>query len=127
MEYMYLAEEGNIEILRKIHGIIAATLPYRIVSHPTSGKMVISHTDTLLGKKVNLNEVLATHCEVEVDGNPGFGCIPGNEPEWAEYAAIIDSLMWNEHPALEKIRPLINEIRNEIYLKWQNRHLELCV
>ena len=127
MDHMQLVEEGNIEILKEIHDFIVNTMPYRLISHPSTGIMVISHSDPLEKTNTRIGETTATYCEVEVDGNTGYGCIPGNDPERAKYAAMIDALIWSNHPALAEINPLLDKIKNELYCKWKNKLSVLCV
>ena len=127
MDYMQIAEEGNIETLKEIYDIIITRLPFRLISQPTTGKVVISHSDTQEMTNARIGETIATYCEVEVDGNIGYGCVPGNDPERAKYAALIDSIKWNEHPAASVIDPLLDKIKDELLYKWKTRRRELCV
>ena len=47
--------------------------------------------ETVDGEVFNLGEVLATNCEVLLDGEPGWGMIPGDDPERALCAAVVDA------------------------------------
>lgn len=127
MDYMQIAEEGNMEILKVIYETVTSRLPFRLVTQPTTGKMAISHTDPQENTNIPIGEAVATYCEVEVDGNIGYGCVPGNDPERAKYAALIDSIKWNEHPVASIIDPLLDKIRDELIDKWKNQRRELCV
>lgn len=127
MDYMQIAEEGNIETLKEIYDMITAQLPFRLISQPATGKVVISHTDPEETANTLLGETIATYCEVEVDGNIGYGCVPGNDPERAKYAALIDAIKWNGHSAAAMIDPFLDKMKDELLYKWKNRRRELCV
>ena len=127
MDYMQIVEEGNIDTLKEIHDIITTQLPYRLVAGPETGKVAVSHTDPQEKVVTHTGETVATFCEVEVDGNPGYGCVPGNDPERAKYAALIDSVIWNEHPMSSLINPLLDKIENELLQIWKKRREELYV
>ena len=43
------------------------------------------------GEIFNLGEVLATSCEVLLDGEPGWGMVMGDDPERALCAAVVDA------------------------------------
>jgi Uncharacterized enzyme of phosphonate metabolism len=126
MDYTHIVEEGNIEVLKQIHDMIINQLPCRYISQPAIGKVVISYTDEQAKAREHVGDVSATYCEVEVDGNVGYGCVPGNDPDRARYAAVIDSIIWNQHPMENEINPLLEIIRNELLRKWNNQLKELC-
>lgn len=121
MDYTQILEDGNIESLKEIHDIIVRKLPCRYVTSPSIGKVVISHTDPQENTKTRLGEEIATYCEVEVDGFIGYGCIKGNNPERARYAAIIDSIIWNDHTMAAEISPLIEDLKKELMWRFSTR------
>lgn len=127
MDYTQIVEEGNIEALKEIYDIIVSRLPYRLISQPETGKVVISHSDPQEKTDTYIGDTLATYCEAEVDGCMGYGAVPGNDPQRAIYAALIDSVIWNQHPVSSLIMPLLEKMRVELHYKWQNRYRELCV
>ncbi len=47
--------------------------------------------ETVDGEVFNLGEVLATSCEVVLDGTPGWGMVMGDDPERAVCAAVLDA------------------------------------
>lgn len=47
--------------------------------------------ETVDGDRFNLGEVLATNCEVLLDGEPGWGMVMGDDPEKALCAAVVDA------------------------------------
>lgn len=47
--------------------------------------------ETVDGEVFNLGEVLATSCEVLLDGEPGWGMVMGDDPERALCAAVVDA------------------------------------
>lgn len=127
MDYMQVVEEGDINILKEIHDIIVNQLPCRYISKPVTGKVVVSHTDVQEQTKLHLGETFETYCEVEVDGNSGYGCVPGIDPERALYAAVIDSIIWHRHPLENVINPMIDAARKDMIYNWSMQRKELCV
>ena len=47
--------------------------------------------ETVDGEVFNLGEVLATSCEVLLDGEPGWGMVMGDDSERALCAAVVDA------------------------------------
>ncbi len=47
--------------------------------------------ETVDGEVFNLGEVLATSCEVLLDGEPGWGMVMGDDPKRALCAAVVDA------------------------------------
>jgi alpha-D-ribose 1-methylphosphonate 5-triphosphate synthase subunit PhnG len=47
--------------------------------------------ETVDGELFNLGEVLATSCEVSLNGRPGWSLVLGDDPERALCAAVLDA------------------------------------
>lgn len=47
--------------------------------------------ETVDGELFNLGEVLVSSCEVLLSGEPGWATVPGDEPERALSAAVLDA------------------------------------
>jgi alpha-D-ribose 1-methylphosphonate 5-triphosphate synthase subunit PhnG len=127
MDYAMLTEEGNIDTLKEICDIIQRMLPCEIICESSPGIMKISHLDTHEKTHRHIGETKATYCEVEVDGNAGFGCIQGYDAKRALYAALIDSVMFNNHPITSYIAHLLDELENQVLEKWVKQRMELYV
>jgi alpha-D-ribose 1-methylphosphonate 5-triphosphate synthase subunit PhnG len=125
MDYTRYAEEGCLNILKEICEAITGRLELKIVIKPEVGAMVISQTYPHGEAFLHTTQQLATYCEVEIDGYHGCGCVQGSEPERAYYAAVIDAVMWNVHPVLSDIAPLIKILEDDISAKWKNQRKEL--
>lgn len=128
MDYMQLVQDGNIKTLEKIYTLMVDRLPCRIISQPATGRVMMSNIDPQEKTKTRISEYIATYCEIEVDGNIGYGCVHGNDPERAKYAALVDSLIFNDHPAVSLIKPLLNQIRDELrFNTLKKQRGEICV
>lgn len=125
MDYTRYADEGSLDILKKICEIIIEKSEHKVISKPETGAMVISQTYPHGEAVLHTTQLYATYCEVEIDGYLGYGCVQGNEPERAHYAAIIDAVIWGGHPIISNITPLIGELENDISVKWKNQRKEL--
>jgi alpha-D-ribose 1-methylphosphonate 5-triphosphate synthase subunit PhnG len=68
--------------------------------------------ETVDGELFNLGEVLATSCEVSVNGKPGWGMVLGNEPAKALCAAVIDAALRGAIP-----EEAVEEVRDELSLQ----------
>lgn len=119
MDYSHVAAEGRLEKLRDIAEKIVALFPCRVISHPSPGMVMVRHLDPIEKTPFYLGEAFVTQCEVELDGNLGYGCVLGNEPERAVYGAIIDAGFGNDMNIPGEVKRMldveaeyINEKRN---------------
>ncbi|HEX9061495.1 MAG TPA: phosphonate C-P lyase system protein PhnG, partial [Clostridia bacterium] len=105
MEYSEIAAEGRLENLKLIAEKIAGMFPLSVITPPSSGMIMIQHTDPVEKTPFYLGEAFVTKCEVDIAGNIGFGCVLGDDPERALYSAIIDAAL--DTLAIPQIEPLL--------------------
>lgn len=55
--------------------------------------------ETVEGDVFNLGEILVTTCEVRLEGEPGWAMVPGDDPERALCAAVVDAASRGEDAA----------------------------
>lgn len=58
---------------------------------PQAALVMARVRETVDGEVFNLGEVLVTTCEVNLDGEPGWGMVMGHDPERALCAAVVDA------------------------------------
>ncbi|MBA2443575.1 MAG: phosphonate C-P lyase system protein PhnG [Rubrobacter sp.] len=63
----------------------------KVTSAPQAALVMARTRETVDNEVFNLGEVLVTSCEVDLDGEPGWGMVPGHDPERALCAAIVDA------------------------------------
>lgn len=73
----------------------------QVIRHPSVGTTMIRAEDTVEGQPFYLGEALITECEVNVDGQPGFGICLGDEPVRSYCIAVIDALLQLPSPGLQ--------------------------
>jgi alpha-D-ribose 1-methylphosphonate 5-triphosphate synthase subunit PhnG len=95
MNYYMIAAEGRLEKIREAAEKIVDKFRCEILSGPSSGMIMVKHLDPVEKTPFYIGEAFVTQCEVEIEGSLGYGCILGDVPERAIYAAIIDSRLGN--------------------------------
>jgi alpha-D-ribose 1-methylphosphonate 5-triphosphate synthase subunit PhnG len=65
----------------------------QVVRHPAIASMMIQAADSVEGQPFYLGEALVTECELNVDGQAGFGLCLGDEPVRSYCIAFMDALL----------------------------------
>ena len=75
--------------------------------------------ETVDGELFNLGEVLATSCEVSLNGNAGWGIVLGDDPERSLCAAVLDAAVRGAAGSSGAIpAPAVNEVLEELKLQF---------
>lgn len=64
-----------------------------VIRQPAIATTMIRAEDSVEGQPFYLGEALITECEVNVDGQPGFGICLGDEPVRSYCIAFVDALL----------------------------------
>jgi alpha-D-ribose 1-methylphosphonate 5-triphosphate synthase subunit PhnG len=100
MHFTEIVAEGNPGAIRAIADEVVTSHEVRVIREPSAATVMVRSVDPLQKTPFNLGEVYVTECEVEVDGELGYGCVMGIERERSVYAAIIDAAVHTEHGPL---------------------------
>lgn len=119
MNYSQIAAIGNLEKLKAIAEFIVESHPLKITSEPSPGMVMVKVVDPLENTPFYLGEAFVTQCEVEIDGNLGYGCVMGQEEERATYGAILDAIVGNDHELAGKVRPMLALVEEEILQRFE--------
>jgi phosphonate C-P lyase system protein PhnG len=125
MDYSQVVAEGRIEKLKEIAERIVTQFPCKVISHPSPGMVMVKHIDPIEKTAFYLGEAFVTQCEVEVDGNLGYGCVLGDEPERALYGAIIDSVVGSSHGNFEEVNLMLELEKAYIISKWSGESKQI--
>lgn len=75
--------------------------------------------ETVDGEVFNLGEVLVTDCEVEVDGETGWGMVMGQDPERSILAAVLDAASRKGDAGLKtELAALLDSARESRRARW---------
>jgi len=83
-----------------------------VVARPEPVLLMARVRETVDGELFNLGEVLATGCEVRLNGTPGWGLVLGDDRERALCAAVLDAAVRGAVP-----EPAAGEVREELALQ----------
>ncbi|MBZ4653818.1 MAG: phosphonate lyase system protein PhnG [Peptococcaceae bacterium] len=119
MDYSLIVATGDLEKLKAIAEFIVESHPFKITTEPSPGMVMIRVIDPLEKTPFYLGEAFVTQCEVEIDGNLGYGCVMGYEEERALYGAILDAIMGNDHELASKVRPMLALVEKEILQRYE--------
>ncbi len=108
--------KGFVEGLEKDHSI-------RVIKEPSVCLTMVRAEDSLEKQEFYLGEALTTECEVEVDGEPGYGLCLGEEPVRGYCIAVLDAMIQSdlEHPRvndfIETQRSVVERNEKEEYAR----------
>jgi alpha-D-ribose 1-methylphosphonate 5-triphosphate synthase subunit PhnG len=94
----------------------------QIVRPPAIAAMMIRAEDSVEGQPFYLGEALVTECELNVDGQAGFGLCLGDEPVRSYCIAFIDALLLLADDRLPVIHAFLATQERLIKEKLQQEH-----
>lgn len=87
-----------------------------VVSPPRLVLLMTQVRETVDGELFNLGEVLATSCEVSLNGNAGWGMVLGDDPERSLCIAALDATVRGAGGS-NGVIPAVNEVLEELELQ----------
>jgi alpha-D-ribose 1-methylphosphonate 5-triphosphate synthase subunit PhnG len=80
----------------------------QIIRQPAVCMTMVKAEDSVESQAFYLGEVLVTDCEVQVDGQAGFGLCMGDEPVRSYCMAVIDALLLSADPAATGVKAFLD-------------------
>jgi alpha-D-ribose 1-methylphosphonate 5-triphosphate synthase subunit PhnG len=81
----------------------------QVVRHPAVGTTMIRAEDSVEGQPFYLAEALITECELNVDGQAGFGLCLGDEPVRSYCMAFLDALLLLSDSRQARVEAFLSE------------------
>jgi alpha-D-ribose 1-methylphosphonate 5-triphosphate synthase subunit PhnG len=94
----------------------------QVIRHPAIGTTMIRAEDSVEGQPFYLGEALITECELNVDGQPGFGLCLGDEPVRSYCMAFIDALILLSDSRLPHVQRFLKDQEGRITDRLQTEH-----
>ncbi len=120
MDVSLIVAEAPLDILREAGTLISALPDCRSLSGPALGMYAMIHRERVCDQPFILGELLVTSAEAEVNGEIGYSCVLGDEPERARFGAIIDAALRTDHErsdalarVLERAGAIVKERHNQ--------------
>ena len=79
----------------------------QIIRQPAVCMTMVRAEDSVESQPFYLGEVLVTDCEVQVDGQAGYGLCMGDEPVRSYCMAVIDALLLSDGPQVSQVRTFL--------------------
>ena len=105
----YIICECDLEPLETFVRELEPHCAIQVVRHPAVGTTMIRAEDTVEGQPFYLGEALITECELNIDGQPGFGLCLGDEPVRSYCMAFLDALMLLSDSRLSRVEAFLSE------------------
>jgi alpha-D-ribose 1-methylphosphonate 5-triphosphate synthase subunit PhnG len=90
-----------------------------VIRHPAVATTMIRAEDSVEGQPFYLGEALITECELNVDGQPGFGMCLGDEPVRSYCIAFIDAIIILSDDRLPRVEAFLSEQQSAITARLQ--------
>jgi alpha-D-ribose 1-methylphosphonate 5-triphosphate synthase subunit PhnG len=105
----YVICECDLEPLETFVKELEPHCAIQVVRHPAVGTTMIRAEDSVEGQPFYLGEALITECELNIDGQPGFGLCLGDEPVRSYCMAFLDALMLLSDSRLSRVEAFLSE------------------
>lgn len=112
-----LVAEGSLDILRSAGELLAALPGARMLREGERGMYAMVHRETVGDVPFIVGELLVTRAEAEVNGEIGFSCVLGDEPERARLGALIDAGIRSRHAASDRLEAALAEMEADLALR----------
>ncbi len=122
----YIICECGLEPLEAFVRQLEPQCTIRIVRHPALGTTMIRAEDSVEGQPFYLGEALVTECELNIDGQAGFGLCIGDEPVRSYCMAFLDALLILADGRLPQIHRFLAEQEQLIAagVKQEHQHIQ---
>ena len=105
----YIICECDLEPLETFVKELEPHCAIQVVRHPAVGTTMIRAEDSVEGQPFYLGEALITECELNIDGQPGFGLCLGDEPVRSYCMAFLDALILLSDSRLSRVEAFLSE------------------
>jgi alpha-D-ribose 1-methylphosphonate 5-triphosphate synthase subunit PhnG len=105
----YIICECDLEPLETFVKELEPHCAIQVVRHPAVGTTMIRAEDSAEGQPFYLGEALITECELNIDGQPGFGLCLGDEPVRSYCMAFLDALVLLSDSRLSRVEAFLSE------------------
>jgi alpha-D-ribose 1-methylphosphonate 5-triphosphate synthase subunit PhnG len=98
----------------------------RVIRHPAIASMMIQAEDSVEGQPFYLGEALVTECELNVDGQAGFGLCLGDEPVRSYCIAFVDALLLLADDRTARVQAFLaeQEALIDVRLQTEQTHIQ---
>jgi alpha-D-ribose 1-methylphosphonate 5-triphosphate synthase subunit PhnG len=103
----YILCECTLDVLEAFVRELESRHTVQIIRQPAVCMTMIRAEDSVEAQPFYLGEVLVTDCEVQVDGQAGYGLCMGDEPVRCYCMAVIDALLLSDGPHSSKVRAFL--------------------
>ena len=79
----------------------------QVIRQPAVCMTMVRAEDSVESQPFYLGEVLVTDCEVQVDGQAGYGLCMGDEPVRCYCMAVMDALLQSEKGDADRVRAFL--------------------
>jgi alpha-D-ribose 1-methylphosphonate 5-triphosphate synthase subunit PhnG len=104
----YILCECGLDAIEAFVRELELHLTVQIIRQPAVCMTMVRAEDSVESQPFYLGEVLVTDCEVQVDGQAGYGLCMGDEPVRCYCVAVIDALLSSEGPHSSKVRAFLD-------------------
>ena len=105
----YIICECELEPLEAFVKGLEPNCAIQVVRHPAVGTTMIRAEDSVEGQPFYLGEALITECELNIDGQPGFGLCLGDEPVRSYCMAFLDALLSLSDSRQSRVEAFLSE------------------
>ena len=105
----YIICECGLEPLEAFVRALEPHCAIQVVRHPAVGTTMIRAEDSVEGQPFYLGEALITECELNIDGQAGFGLCLGDEPVRSYCMAFLDALLLLSDSRLPRVEAFLSE------------------
>lgn len=97
----------------------------QVIRYPAIASMMIRAEDSVEGQPFYLGEALVTECELNVDGQAGFGLCLGDEPVRSYCIAFVDALLLLADGRLPAVKAFLAQQESLIRAREQNEQAHI--
>jgi phosphonate C-P lyase system protein PhnG len=118
----YILCECALEPLESFVREMEQQCTVQVIRQPQVATTMIRAEDSVEGQKFYLGEALISECEVDVEGQPGYGLCLGDEPVRSYCIAVIDALLQLSDARLPKVNAFLSEQETLITAQVQSEY-----
>jgi alpha-D-ribose 1-methylphosphonate 5-triphosphate synthase subunit PhnG len=104
----YILCECGLDALEAFVRELESRHKVQIIRQPAVCMTMVRAEDSVESQPFYLGEVLVTDCEVQVDGQAGYGLCMGDEPVRCYCMAVIDALLLSDGTGTGEVRVFLD-------------------